>query len=285
MNSRVKNNPKVSTKKGFLFSPITVIAVILLVVFAIYYEPYDVYSYRYDYLTGWLLLGIILTQFLYYAHKRLKWFRLPNGLPWLQLHTEFGLLAVVVFLIHMGLVLPGGGLSLFLVVVFIAVILTGLLGLYIKKRYQKMVLRRTSREVVAEEIPKLIDTLRQKAEKIMIDCASQRGDSLLVNHFLKHLTAVFVAPQDLLAHLVGSDPKLTKQLGDIEQLIPYLDKSEVQPAKQLMELIRRKNRLDYFYAHDSMLKLWLLIHVPLASVLVLLIVMHIVVIYAFLGGG
>ena len=64
----------------------------------------------------------------------------------------------------------------------------------------------------------------------------------------------------------------------------YLNDAERKFASQLRELATKKDDLDYQYALQITLKGWLLFHVPLAYSTVLLMLLHIVLAYAF-GGG
>ena len=52
----------------------------------------------------------------------------------------------------------------------------------------------------------------------------------------------------------------------------------------MRQLVRAKNDLDFQYANGGLLKLWLFVHVPPTYALILAILAHVVVAYAFSSG-
>ena len=73
-------------------------------------------------------------------------------------------------------------------------------------------------------------------------------------------------------------------MNDIDNLQRYLNSRENEYADRLRHLVNKKDDLDFYYALSLALKAWLLVHVPLTYSLLILVVLHLVVVYAF-GGG
>lgn len=249
------------------------------------YLLYDISFHRHHYLSGWLLFYLFLAQMFYYVQKKFGGFKLPVNLQWLTGHTEFGIVAMLILLVHVDGQLPRGGLGIMVVLCFTVVSLSGLFGLYIKQKYHAALLRRSGKDIVFEEIPEQMQSLHTHAEAMMLDCAASNTSSLLIDYYTDHLSGAFCAPSSLLAALCGNNKASLEQFGNIEKLMPYLNSNEATCAKSLIRLMRKKNNLDYHYAHQGVLKIWLFIHVPVACSLLVLVGLHIVLVFAFSGSG
>jgi peptidoglycan biosynthesis protein MviN/MurJ (putative lipid II flippase) len=53
--------------------------------------------------------------------------------------------------------------------------------------------------------------------------------------------------------------------------------------RQLRELVKQKDNLDFQYAMQATLKCWLFMHVPLTYGLLLFAALHVLVVYAYRG--
>ncbi|MBT6986649.1 MAG: hypothetical protein HN956_20015, partial [Rhodospirillaceae bacterium] len=135
-----------------------------------WYTAYDVSLYQPAYLTGWLLLALIVLLTLYNGRKKLSMVPLGTAATWLQWHVYMGLLAVLTFAMHIEWSIPNGFLERLLALFFVAVAGSGLLGLYLSRRFARMLTRRTE-EVVLERIPEFIANLRGEAEELVMTSA------------------------------------------------------------------------------------------------------------------
>jgi hypothetical protein len=72
---------------------------------------------------------------------------------------------------------------------------------------------------------------------------------------------------------------------ELEDLRRYLNEQERTRLEKLAQLVRQKDGLDYHYAVQTTLKLWLFVHLPLTYSLMLFSLLHIVVVFAFSGGA
>ena len=71
---------------------------------------------------------------------------------------------------------------------------------------------------------------------------------------------------------------------ELETVEAELDQNACQAMQEIRSLVERKNRLDYQYAHEGALKLWLAIHIPATYGLLVLSVLHVLSIYAYRSG-
>jgi len=85
------------------------------------------------YLTGWLLLALILALTAYNARKKLAFLPLLSSQAWLRAHAWLGGFAGLVFLMHLRWRLPAGPFDWLLAALFAAVTLSGVAGWWLSR--------------------------------------------------------------------------------------------------------------------------------------------------------
>ena len=78
--------------------------------------------------------------------------------------------------------------------------------------------------------------------------------------------------------------RLRRLCDEMEALRRYLDATGNQTLEEIKERVIAKDDLDFQYANGGLLKLWLFVHVPPTYALILAILAHFVVAYAFSSG-
>ena len=69
----------------------------------------------------------------------------------------------------------------------------------------------------------------------------------------------------------------------LDNMNRYLDDRELAYSERLRRLVERKDRLDYAYALQTVLKVWLFVHIPVTYGLILLALLHLLLVYSFGG--
>ena len=248
-----------------------------------WHAAYDISLYQPAYLTGWLLLVLVLFLALYNGRKKLSMVPLGTAASWLQWHIYLGFLAVLIFAMHVQWSVPNGTLECILALFFVAVAGSGLFGLYISRRYARMLTRRTE-EVVLERIPQFIAELRVQAEAVVLESAIETGSSSIADYYSSHLAHFFAGPRNMRLHLQGSRLATFALMTDLDVMNRYLDDQEMVYADRMRRLVERKDGLDYAHALQSVLKGWLFVHIPATYGMILLALVHLLLVYAF-GGG
>jgi hypothetical protein len=247
-----------------------------------WHTAYDVSLYQPAFLTGWLLFAIILFLALYNSRKKLSMVPLGTAASWRQWHIYLGFLSVLTFAMHVSWSIPNGVLEGALALFFVVVAGSGLIGLYIARRYARMLTRRTE-EVVLERIPQFIADLRAQAEAVVLESAVETGSSSIADFYNDRLAVFFAAPRNMWLHLQGSRRATFARMTDMDIMTRYLDDQEMVYADKLRGLVERKDRLDYAYALQTVLKAWLFVHIPATYGLILLALLHLLLAYSFGG--
>ena len=247
------------------------------------YGAYLLTLHRPAFLTGWLLFGAVLLLAIYNLRRRVTMFPIGAASTWMQIHIYGGFFAIVVFVMHIGLRWPDGALERLLALTFVLMAVTGVLGLC-WSRWLPDRLTRRGEEVIFERIPAFTAHLRRQAEDAVEQAARDAGSATLADYYREHLAEFFAGPRYLLGHLSGSGRPIYAILNRIDALKRHLDETERVQHARLRELVEKKDDLDFHYALQLALKAWLFVHVPVAGVMLMLTVVHLVTVGAYSGG-
>jgi hypothetical protein len=233
-------------------------------------------------ITGWLLLTLVLLLSFFNVRKKLPFIPMGRASTWLQFHLYAGLLAAVVFLLHVGGRMPNGVLEATLAAAFVVVVLSGIVGILLSRTYAA---RLTSRgqEVIYERIPGLRRRVRDQAEALALKSVEQHGTTALSDFYMERLLPYFAGPRNRWLHLFESQRPRLMWKEEFAALDRYLDDDERECARELSELVWMKDDLDYHEALQGAIKLWLFVHVPLTYAMLILAVFHGFMAQAFSG--
>ncbi|WP_028794487.1 hypothetical protein [Thalassobaculum salexigens] len=235
------------------------------------------------FVTGWILLILIAALALFEARRRIPVLPLGSASAWEQVHIYAGWFAVAVFLTHTGFGLPDGPFEVALWIPFVAVAISGTVGIWLNR-----ILPRRMRDHGARELYDRIATRRAEiaaeAQALAIASARDTASVTIADYYQKELSVYFQRPRNALSHLTGYHGHQRRQLQQIRSLHRYVDASGRDTLERLCELVEAKDDLDYQYAAQMALRFWLFAHVPLAHALLILMVIHAVLAYAFQVG-
>jgi len=239
---------------------------------------------RLSYLTGWVLFGLILALTLYNARKKLPFVPLLSSEAWLQFHIYAGLLTGVLFAIHISYRLPTGWFEGILAWLYALVMLSGFFGLFISRTIPQRLTTRGG-EVLFERIPAIRRQLQERAEALALKSIPEVKFTTIADFYARELKDFFEDTRNVWLHLFEVRTPLNRLLNKISDLNRYLNEQERAALDQIAALVRQKDGLDYHYALQLTLKLWLFTHIPLTYSLLLFALAHIVLVFAFSGGA
>lgn len=234
------------------------------------------------FLSGWLLLLVMIFLLGLNLRKKLPQPPLLKASTWLQLHLYVGFTAIALFALHVGWRMPHGVIGILLAVLFLLAAASGIVGIILSRTIPER-LSVLDREVIFERIPTLRRELRERAEALLVETTRTAQATTLVDFYRSQLQRYFAAPAYRLRHLVLSRAPLRRIERRLAALDRYLGDTERASAATLLGLIREKDALDHHYALQGALRLWLFIHIPASYGLLLLGMVHAVIVYAFAG--
>ncbi len=247
-----------------------------IVVYTVYRDSHA----RPEFLSGWTLLILVFLLAAYHIRKRLSMLDLSPAASWLQLHIYLGFGAVLAFALHVGPRWPDGLIESMLFAAFVLTAGSGIVGLYLSRRLPRR-LTRQGEEVIYERIPAFISQLRDESEALVIDAAQRTGSSTLADFYRDELAPYFAGPRHFWAHLLGSGKPIFMLSQRLNALQRYLGADEREAHAQLVVLLDQKNDLDFHYAVQTLLKRWTILHVPATAAMLILVLVHVLLVYAF----
>ncbi len=232
--------------------------------------------------TGYSLFGCLLFLAAFNLRKKLPFLSASGtSAMWMQLHIYVAFFSIAVFLMHIGLAVPNGVFEQALALLYVTVAGSGVYGLYMTRTIPGK-LTATGFEVIFEQIPEKRRQLVACARNLILETA--RSTDVIAKFYL-HRVAQFMERPRSLAYNFSPSLRTSKTLiEEMRQLDRYLSATQRESSRQLTTLVRKKEDLDYHWALQGRLKLWLFVHIGLTYGLVLVSVLHGVIAHAF-GGG
>lgn len=268
-----------SQQRGFGFAVFLILAAEVVCLHLVYARQMRGMSF----LTGWALLAVILLLTLYNGRKKLPFLPLLSSEEWLQVHIWAGLLTGVLFAVHIGYRIPAGWFQGILTWLYLLVMASGVFGLFFCRAIPKRLAARGG-EVLFERIPSIRRQFREQAEQLALQSVEESKSGTIADFYLRELKPFFSGPQNCFSHWSGDGSAVNGLLARISDVKRYLNGQERGTLEKIAVLVRQKDGLDYHYAHQLVLRVWLFVHIPLTYSLLLFIAVHVVMVFAFSGG-
>ena len=243
------------------------------------------------YLDGWVLAGGISLQLCF--HLAIKTSRLSpkSAQRWRESHIFFGYLLIAAFLSHSDFSLPDTGFEWALWASFVLVTLSGIFGTYLAwslhaKRgfderisYDRIPARRAE---LAREVHEAVARIDPAAQTLALPAPPY--DAWIADLYNTQLRDFFQVQRNFAAHLIGSRRPLKRLTDEIDTLSHYVDQRGQAKLAVIRSLTVEKDRLDFARVYLGLTKGWLFVHVPATYALTVLMVLHVLVVYAFSSG-
>src|SRR5207342_1638273 len=244
------------------------------------------------YLDGWVLAGGIILQLFF--HIAIKTDRLSpkSAMRWRKIHIFLGYLLIAAFISHSDFSLPDTGLEWALWAGFVLVTLSGIFGAYLA--WSLKAKGRIDEGVSYDRIPTLRAELERDVQTAVAEAdpdAAQIAlpglphDAWIMDLYTAHLRDFFQGPGNFTAHLIGSQRPLKRLTDEIDNLSNYVDQQSREKLAAIKNLVVEKDRLDFARVYLGLTKGFLFVHVPATYALMVLMVLHVLVVYAFSSGA
>ncbi len=223
--------------------------------------------------TGVLLLALVLVLTLFNARKKLPFLPLGNAATWLQVHIYLGWFSLFVFLLHIHFRVPRGMLEGTLASVFCLVAFSGVFGLYVSRSLPPR-MARSGEPLIYQRIPAFRLRIKCTVEKLIRKAEAETDSSTLGDHYVAHLRKFFDHLPTAASALLSPERPLHGILAGMAALNCYLNAQEKEIAKEICDWIETKQNLDFQYASQRLLKLWLFVHIPATYALIVMAIVH-----------
>jgi hypothetical protein len=271
---------RTSKRRGWTIA-LLVLAAIAVFILHRWVSPF---FHRIVFLTGWILLIFMLALAAYNPRKKLPFLPLRSSESWLRFHLYAGYFAIGLFLIHVNFRLPSGRFDAILAALYFLVTVSGILGLALSRLLPRRLTARGS-EVLFERIPIIRLQMREHAEALALASVADAQASTIADFYVRDLHEFFTGTRNFWSHLSDDRAPVNHLLNKISDLNRFLNDKERAIMTQIADLVRQKDGLDYQFALQLTLKLWLFIHIPLTYGLLFWSLLHVILVYAFSGGA
>lgn len=244
------------------------------------------------YLDGWVLAGGMGLQVWFHVAKKATGMSPKYAVRWRQFHIFVGYLLITAFVSHSNFSLPDTHFEWALWVCFVVIASSGLFTTYLGWSFRaagpidvaispdRIATRRVE---LAEEIYAAVSARTTPPAALALPALPY--DAWIMDLYTCHIKDFLQGPRNFAAHLVGSRRPLERLTGEIDNLSRYVD----PPCQAKLAVIRRlvveKDSLDLAGVHRRLTAGGQLVHVPVTYALVVLVVLHVLVVYAFSSGA
>ena len=244
------------------------------------------------YLDGWVLAGGVSLQCFFHIAVKTRSLSPKSAMRWRKMHIFFGYLLVAAFISHSDFSLPDTGFEWALWASFVLVTLSGIFGTYLAWSLQAK--RGIDERVGYDRIPTRRAELARDVHAAVaktdpatasIGLPAPPYDAWIMDLYTAHLRDFFQGQRNFTAHLIGSQRPLKRLTDEIDTLSSYVDQRSQEKLAAIKNLVVEKDRLDFARVYLGLTKGWLFVHVPVTYALMVLMVLHILVVYAFSSGA
>ncbi len=235
-----------------------VVAVALSIVYGIFRLEESRLAHA-SFFTGFTVLASILILILLGVRRRLPVLPLGSVSTWTQVHLYVGVFAAGVYVMHVPALIAGGVFECGLSIVFLLVTCSGFYGLYASRtlpkrltavegqhRFDRVVWHRTQ---IAETARTLLDDLHENS-----------GMRVLGSFYTHYLRPFFETRPSMAYVLMPTGVRRRRLLSGLKELDRYLEDESRSTAGRFAALVRRRDDLDYQFALQLRLRLWVVVH-------------------------
>jgi hypothetical protein len=234
--------------------------------------------------TGWILFAVCAFLLVFNLRKRMPAIPMVRAHYWLQAHIYLGLFAGIVFFAHSDWRLPTGLLDWVLWLVFIAVFVSGIVGI-ILTRIVPSRLNAHGERVIFERIPAFRAKLASEVEDLVLRSVRDAASSTIAELYAKLLLPFLTGPRNFWSHVFSMNGHRRNLEREFDAVRRYLAPEGNALLDEIEERVLAKDGLDFQYTWQLLIKGWLMLHLPLSCAMIPLVLVHILVNYAFSLGA
>ena len=231
-------------------------------------------------LSGCTLLTTILLLMLIGIRRRIPVVPMGNMSQWTQFHLYLGLFSVGVYCIHVPGIFVTGGLESWLSILFLLVAGSGMYGIYASRSVPRRLTARGDGHPF-ERGGRYRQQIAQTADELLGGLSEPAGEGVLRRFYASNLNPFFSSRPSLAYVMVPRGSRRRRLLSGLKDLDRYLDTEDRITAGQFATLVQHKDQLDYQFAMQLRLRIWLVVHGTLSIVLLVGAIFHATMVFNY----
>jgi hypothetical protein len=213
---------------------------------------------------------------LYPLRRRLMWPPLATAQGWLQFHLYGSTLSALFVLVHIGFRLPAGQFGWWLLGLTVWTTLSGLAGVGLQKWIPALLASQLTVEVIYERIPELLEQLRTDAAKTM-----EGASDVLQRFYDAQVRPSLAGLSPSWAYVFDARRARDERLSPFEHLRTFVGDEDKGRLTDLQSIVTEKLEIEAHFSLQRALRLWPLVHVPPAMILLAVVAAHIAQVWYF----
>lgn len=236
------------------------------------WQPGDVWGLSF----GAAAAALMFIGGLYAARRKLMVPPFVTAQDWLQFHIYGSTLAALFVTIHVGFHLPRGQFGWWLAGLTTWTTVTGLSGVLLQKWIPSLIAAQLSVEVIYERIPEMLDRLRSDAASTM-DGASDA----LQRFYESEVQPALATVSPSWAYVFDTGHGRFRHMASFDHIQSFVEGDDQKRLSDLKSILSEKLEIEAHYSLQRILRLWPLLHVPPALILLAAVVVHIAAVWYF----
>ena len=264
--------------------------ILLLVIFTLVFSSYCIEESKNALVnpavtSGWFLLASFAVLGIYGLRKKVPFPPVGKTTTWLQLHLGFGAISTALFFEHVGYRISGGFFEGILFGLYSLLLFSGFLG-WLVMRTIPAEMRSDGRESNPSRIPDDLSRLRTEADQWIDSLESTDLNEVLVGSYFDVIRPYLASGCGIVPPRIHPEFRVPRRI--VTQIQVYGSPVVLFSSEQFIpvqRMIQEKVKLDLHLIRQRWLRGWLLVHIPLTSVMILMISVHLLLVMAFSAGG
>ncbi|EMI40773.1 hypothetical protein [Rhodopirellula sp. SWK7] len=229
-------------------------------------------------MTGWMLMSCLILLILIGVRRRIPVLPLGTMSVWTQVHIYTGVFAMGVFAMHVPAVLHGrliasGYLEGSLSGLFLLVSGSGVYGLIASRRIPWR-LTNVGEQVRMDQIPWYREQIARSVSQ-EVQALTNPASIAVIGEFHRRYLSRYIGGKPSLSYLlVPTSVRRRRVLAGLVELNRYLEEEGCRVCGRLAALVRRRDDLDYQYALQLRLRVWVMFHSTASIALVVMAIIH-----------
>jgi hypothetical protein len=224
------------------------------------------------------LFGLVLIG----VRRRLPILPLGKVSTWTQVHLYVGFFSSAVYWIHVPAIIGTGALESTLSIVFLAVTISGFYGLYASRTLPKR-LTAVEGQHQFDRMHWHREQISRSAKELLEGLQEASATRVLGNFYQEFLEPFFGKRTSLTYLLIPMGIRRRRLTSGLKELNRYLEPDGRDVAGKLIALVRHRDDLDYQFALQLRLRIWLVVHGAISILLIVVSVVHAIVAIKHLG--
>ncbi len=233
-----------------------------------------------SFFTGGCVLGCLFVLVLLGVRKRLPVLPLGSAATWTQIHIYVGVFAVGVYVMHVPAIIAKGTFECGLSLAFLAVSISGVYGVWASRTLPKR-LTAVEGQHRFDRVAWHRTQIANTAQTLLADLHDASGMRVLGSFYKSYLNPFFGSSPSLAYVCFPSGTRKRRLLSGLKELDRYLEDDSRQAAGRFAALVRRRDDLDYQFALQLRLRLWVVFHSILSIALVAAAIVHAVLAWRY----